>query len=157
MSLLGKVYLLVSLILLALGLVWTIVTLGANTGWVEVVLYLPAADLSPSLVRRRFEVHSAALMAGWVVTVALLAVAAIRAPFRIRAAAIAQRRTRELEREVLELRTLPLRQEDEDELLAREAHLSDTRRPVMLGASAQSMAATRAWPGSPARREGDVG
>ncbi|MFY0532091.1 hypothetical protein [Nannocystis pusilla] len=35
----------VSLILLALGLVWTIVTLGANTGWVEVVLYLPAADL----------------------------------------------------------------------------------------------------------------
>jgi hypothetical protein len=156
-SLLGKVYLLVSLILLALGLVWTLVTLGANTGWVEVVLYLPAADLAPSFVRRRFEVHVAALLAGWVATAALLAVAAIRAPFRIRSAAIAQRRTRELEREVLELRTLPLRQEDEDELLAREAHLSDTRRPVMLGVSGPSTAATRSWSGSQPRREGDVG
>lgn len=155
MSLLGKVYLLVSLILLALGLVWTIVTLGANTGWVEVVVYLPAADLSPSFVRRRFEVHTAALLAGWVVTGVLLAISAIRAPFRIRAAAIAQRRTRELEREVLELRTLPLRQDDEDELLAREAHLSDARRPVMLGLSGASVSAPRAWSGPQARRGGE--
>lgn len=157
MSLLGKVYLLISLILLALGLAWTIVTLGANTGWVEVVLYLPAADLSPSLVRRRFEIHTAALLAGWVVAAALLAIAAIRAPFRVRAAAIAQRRTRELEREVLELRTLPLRQEDEDELLAREAHLSDARRPVMLGMAGSSTSAPRAWSGPQPRREEEGG
>ena len=153
MSLLGKVYLLGSLILLALGLVWTIVTLGANTGWVEVVLYVPVADLSPTLVRRRFEVHVAALLAGWIATAALLAISAVRAPFRIRSAAIAQRRTRELEREVLELRTLPLRQEDEDEILAREAHLAEPRGPVMLGA-ASSGAAPRVWSASaPGRRE----
>lgn len=153
MSLLGKVYLFGSLILLALGLVWTIVTLGANTGWVEVVLYVPATDLAPAFVRRRFEVHVAALLAGWIATAALLAISAIRAPFRIRAAAIAQRRTRELEREVLELRTLPLRQEDEDEILAREARLGEPRGPVMLGA-ASSGSAPRPWSvGAPGRRE----
>lgn len=135
MSLLGKVYLLGSLILLALGLVWTIVTLGANTEWVEVTLYVPAADPAPGLVRRRYEVHAAALLAGWISTAALLAISAIRAPFRIRAAAIAQRRTRELEREVLELRTLPLRQEDEDEVLARDARLGEPREPVMLSSA----------------------
>lgn len=145
MSLLGKVYLLVSLAVLALGLLWTMVTLGANTGWVEVAIYMPAADLSLAFVRRRYEVHVAALMAGWIATAALLAISAVRAPFRIRSAAIAQRHVRELEREVLELRTLPLRQEEEDELLVREAHLSDTRRPVMLGGPGQSMSAPRAW------------
>lgn len=146
MSLLGKVYLLVSLFLLALGLVWTIVTLNANlphgppgdpagpsAGWVEVVLYVPQLDLSAALVRRRYEVSVAALLAGWIAAVALVAVSAIRAPFKIRGAAIAQRRTRELEREVLELRTLPLRQEEEDELLAEEAHLDDGRGKVMAG------------------------
>lgn len=130
-SLLGKVYLLVSLFLLALGLVWTIVTLNANAGWVEVVLYVPQLDLSSALVRRRYEVSVAVLLAGWIVAAALVAVSAIRAPFRIRGAAIAQRRTRELEREVLELRTLPLRQEEEDELLAEEAHLGAGRGKVM--------------------------
>jgi len=130
-SLLGKVYLLVSLFLLALGLLWTIVTLNANAGWVEVVLYVPQLDLSAALVRRRFEVSVAVLLAGWIAAGALVAVSAIRAPFRIRSAAIAQRRTRELEREVLELRTLPLRQEVEDELLAEEAHLDAPRGKVM--------------------------
>jgi hypothetical protein len=132
-SLLGKVYLLVSLFLLALGLVWTIVTLNANSGWVEVVLYVPQLDLSAALVRRRYEVSVAALLAGWIAAAALVAVSAIRAPFKIRGAAIAQRRTRELEREVLELRTLPLRQEEEDELLAEEAHLDHGRGKVMAG------------------------
>lgn len=136
MSLLGKVYLLVSLFLLALGLAWTIVTLSTNSGWVEVVLYVPQADLWGPLVRRRFEIHLAALMAGWALAGALVAVFAIRAPFRIRGAAIAQRRTRELEREVLELRMLPLRQEEEDELLAEEAHLGPAREKVVLGAVA---------------------
>lgn len=147
MSLLGKVYLLVSLACLALGLVWTMVTLAANSGWVEVAIYVPTADLSLVFVRRRFEVHVAALMAGWIATAALVAISAVRAPFRIRSAAIAQRHVRELEREVLELRTLPLRQEEEDELLVREAHLSDTRRPVMLGAASQTVAAPPAWSG----------
>lgn len=133
MSLLGKVYLLVSLFLLALGLVWTIVTLNANSGWVEVVLYVPQLDLSAALVRRRYEVSVAALLAGWIAAAALVAVSAIRAPFKIRGAAIAQRRTRELEREVLELRTLPLRQEEEDDLLAAEAHLGAGRGKVMAG------------------------
>lgn len=133
MSLLGKVYLLVSLFLLALGLVWTIVTLNANSGWVEVVLYVPQLDLSAALVRRRYEVSVAALLAGWIAAAALVAVSAIRAPFKIRSAAIAQRRARELEREVLELRTLPLRQEEEDELLAAEAHLGPGRGKVMAG------------------------
>ena len=132
-SLLGKVYLLVSLFLLALGLLWTIVTLNANSGWVEVVLYVPRVDLSGALVRRRFEVSVAVLLAGWITASALVAVAAIRAPFRIRSAAIAQRRARELEREVLELRTLPLRQEAEDALLAEEAHLEAPRGKVMVG------------------------
>jgi hypothetical protein len=141
-SLLGKVYLLVSLFLLALGLVWTIVTLNANlphgpsglqSGWVEVVLYVPQLDLSAALVRRRYEVSVAALLAGWIAATALVAVSAIRAQFKIRSAAIAQRRARELEREVLELRTLPLRQEEEDELLAEEAHLDDGRGKVMAG------------------------
>lgn len=136
MSLLGKVYLLVSLFLLALGLGWTIVTLNANSGWVEVVLYVPQLDFSALLVRRRFEIHVAALLAGWIAAAALVAVSAIRAPFRIRAAAIAQRRSRELEREVLELRTLPLRQEEEDELLAEEAHLGHAREKMVLGAVA---------------------
>jgi hypothetical protein len=38
---------------------------------------------------------------------------------------------RELEREVLELRTLPLRQQEEDELLAAEAHVEPGTRKVM--------------------------
>lgn len=139
MSLLGKVYLLVSLFLLGLGLVWTVITLNANAGWVEVTLYTPQLDLSGLLVRRRFEVSVAALLAGWIAAAALVAVSAIRAPFRIRGAAIAQRRTRELEREVLELRTLPLRQEEEDEILAAEAHLGRAREKVMLGVLDHSM------------------
>lgn len=132
-SLLGKVYLLVSLFLLALGLLWTIVTLNANSDWVEVVLYVPRLDLSGALVRRRYEVSVAALLAGWITASALVAVSAIRMPFRVRSAAIAQRRARELEREVLELRTLPLRQEAEDALLAQEAHLEAPRGRAMVG------------------------
>ena len=131
MSVLGKAYLAVSLGLVVVGLFWSSLTLQENSNWVEVVLWTPRPDLLEPFVRRRFEVNVAALMAGWAVTGAMVALAAIRAPFKIRGAALAQRRMRELEREVLELRTLPLRQREEDEILAAEAHLAAGSQRVM--------------------------
>jgi hypothetical protein len=41
-SLLGKVYLLVSLGLAVLGLVWAVMILRDNAGWVPVSLWIPA-------------------------------------------------------------------------------------------------------------------
>lgn len=131
MSLLGKVYLGVSLVLLLVGVAWASNTLQANAAWVEIVLAVPRLDLLEPLARIRYEVNLAVLLAGWVLAVALLGVLAIRAPFRIRSAAVTQRRIRELEREVLELRTLPLRQHEEDEILAAEAHVDAGTRKVM--------------------------
>ena len=131
MSLLGKVYLGVSLALLLVGVAWASNTLQANAAWVEIVLAVPRFDLLEPLARIRYEVNLAALLAGWVAAVGILAVLAIRAPFKIRSAAVTQRRIRELEREVLELRTLPLRQHEEDEMLAAEAHVDAGTRKVM--------------------------
>ncbi|MBK6917033.1 MAG: hypothetical protein IPH07_06505 [Deltaproteobacteria bacterium] len=131
MSLLGKVYLGVSLVLLLIGVAWASNTLQANAAWVEIVLAVPRLDLLEPLARIRYEVNLAVLLAGWVIAVALVGVLAIRAPFRIRGAAVTQRRIRELEREVLELRTLPLRQHEEDEILAAEAHVDAGTRKVM--------------------------
>jgi len=131
MSALGKVYLGVSLTCLLLGIVWASSTLQANAAWVEIVLAVPQLDALEPVARIRYEVNLAALLAGWVVTVGMLAIVAMRAPFRIRSAAIVQRRIRELEREVLELRTLPLRQHEEDEILAAEAHVDAGTRKVM--------------------------
>ena len=131
MSLLGKVYLGVSLALLLVGVAWASNMLQANAAWVEIVLAVPRLDLLEPLARIRYEVNLAALLAGWVAAVGILAVLAIRAPFKIRSAAVTQRRIRELEREVLELRTLPLRQHEEDEMLAAEAHVDAGTRKVM--------------------------
>lgn len=131
MSALGKVYLGVSLTCLLLGIVWASSTLQANAAWVEIVLAVPRLDALEPVARIRYEVNLAALLAGWIVTVGMLAIVAMRAPFRIRSAAIVQRRIRELEREVLELRTLPLRQQEEDEILAAEAHVDAGTRKVM--------------------------
>ncbi len=160
MSALGKVYLLVSLSLLLLGLVWAVTNLQENTAWVPVSLWLPAWGdpdfpggglIAPSSdpasaahsgaapagwglwQARHFQLSASALLAGWLTTFVLMAVYAIRAPFRIRAAAVAQRRLRALEREVLELRTLPLRQAEEDDMLAAEAHLEVAPQRAMLG------------------------
>lgn len=130
-SLLGKVYLGVSLALLIIGVVWASNTLQANAAWVEIVLAVPRLDLIEPLPRVRYEVNLAVLLGGWVVAAGLLAIAAIRAPFRIRGAALLQRRVRELEREVLELRMLPLRQQEEDEILAAEAHIETGTKKVM--------------------------
>lgn len=131
MSVFGKVYFGVTLALFAFGLVWASTTLQANAGWVEVVVTVPRTNLLEPLARIRYEVNLAALMAGWVVTGAIVLLVAIRAPFKIRTTAKAQRRMRDLEREVLELRTLPLRQHDEDELLAADAHLDTSAKKVM--------------------------
>ena len=131
MSALGKVYLGVSLTCLLVGIVWASSTLQANSAWVEIVLAVPRLDLLEPVARIRYEVNLAALLAGWMLAAGIVAVLAMRAPFRIRSAAVAQRRVRELEREVLELRTLPLRQQEEDEILAAEAHVDAGSRKVM--------------------------
>ncbi|MCB9701693.1 MAG: hypothetical protein H6711_07370 [Myxococcales bacterium] len=131
-SLLGKAYLAVTLGLFFAGLLWASLTMQENAAWVEVVVWAPHADFVAPFVRRRFEVNVAGLMIGWMVAGALIALYAIRAPFKIRGAAIAQRRLRELEREVLELRTLPLRQQEEDEILAAEAHIEAGSKKVMI-------------------------
>lgn len=132
MSLLGKVYLGVSLVLLVLGLVWASHALQSNAATpIKIQLLVPRLDLSEPLVRHFYEVKAAALVAGWVVAGGILAVLAMRTPFRIRGAAMTQRRIRELEREVLELRRLPLRQQEEDETLAQEAHIDVGTKKVM--------------------------
>lgn len=131
MSVLGKVYLGVSLALFVVGVVWASNTLQANAAWVEIVLAVPRLDLLEPLARVRYEVNLAGLMAGWVVAAGLLGLLAMRAPFKIRGAAVRQRRIRELEREVLDLRRLPLRQQEEDEALAEEAHIEAGTKKVM--------------------------
>lgn len=130
-SVLGRAYLGVSLILFILGLVWFSLVLQENRAWDEVVLLVPRFDSVDPLVRQRIKVSVAALLAGWGAVVGLLLLLAMRAPFRIRSTAVLQRRLRELEREILELRTLPLRQHEEDEILAAEAHLDIRAKKVM--------------------------
>lgn len=131
MSVLGKVYLFVSLGFVVLGLLWMSMTLQENTAWVEVVLWTPRIDFLEPFVRRRYAVNVSGLLAGWGVAIGIVAFYAIRAPFRIRDVARTQRRLRELEREVLTLRTLPLRQQEEDEILAAQAHLDRGPKKVM--------------------------
>ena len=130
-SVLGKVYLAVSLLLFVLGIVWASSTLQSNATWIEIVVAVPRLDLIEPLTRIRYEVNSAVLMGGWVLAAAIVALLAMRAPFKIRAAAVMQRRVRELEREVLELRRLPLRQQEEDEILAAAAHIEAGTKKVM--------------------------
>lgn len=176
MSALGKAYLLVSLSLLLLGLVWAVTTMQENTAWVPVSLWLPAwggpdfpgegliAPASEPAAApagwglwqaRHYQFSASALLAGWLTTFVFMAVYAIRAPFRIRAAAVAQRRLRALEREVLELRTLPLRQAEEDDMLAAEARLEVAPQRAMLGhligrASERPVTPPERSPGGPA-------
>jgi hypothetical protein len=130
-SALGKVYLGVSLTLLVMGVVWASSTLQANAAWVEIVLAVPRFDLIEPLQNIRYQVSLAALMGGWLVSIAILSIQAMRAPFKIRMAARTRRRIKDLEDEVLTLRRLPLRQQEEDELLAAHAQLEDGTRKVM--------------------------
>lgn len=130
-SVLGRAYLGVSLIVFILGLIWFTLVLQENRAWVEVVLLVPRFDFVDPLVRKRFQMNVAAILAGWGGCVSLLLLMGIIAPFRIRSMALLQRRQRELEREILELRTLPLRQQEDDEILAAEAHLDIRAKKVM--------------------------
>ena len=130
-SLLGRAYLGVSLIVFILGLIWFTLVLQENRAWVEVVLLVPRFDFVDPLIRKRFQMNVAAILAGWGGAVSLILLVGIIAPFRIRSMALFQRRLRELEREILELRTLPLRQQEEDEILAAEAHLDIRAKKVM--------------------------
>ena len=130
-SVLGRAYLAVSLIVFILGLIWFTLVLQENRAWVEVVLLVPRFDFVDPLVRKRFQMNVAGILAGWGGAVSLMLLAGIVAPFRIRSMALFQRRLRELEREILELRTLPLRQQEEDEILAAEAHLDIRAKKVM--------------------------
>jgi hypothetical protein len=130
-SVLGRAYLGVSLVVFILGLIWFTLVLQENRAWIEVVLLVPSLDFVDPLPEKRFRMNVAAIMAGWGGCVSLLLLAGIYAPFRIRSMALLQRRQRELEREILELRTLPLRQQEEDEILAAEAHLDIRAKKVM--------------------------
>ena len=130
-SVLGRAYLYVCLFTIVLGLIWFAPVLQENRAWVEVVLLVPGPDFVDPLVRKRIEANVAAVMVGWGGFVGLILVVIAVAPFRVRSMALLQRRLRELEREILELRTLPLRQQEEDEILATEAHLDIRAKKVM--------------------------
>jgi len=130
-SVLGRAYLAISLSLFVIGVLWASFTLQENAAWVEIVLLLPQLDSLDALQQSRYEVNLAGLLAGWAIVFGLIALLAMRAPFIIRGAAMTQRRIRELEREVLELRTLPLRQQEEDEILEAEAHIEAGTQKVM--------------------------
>lgn len=130
-SVLAKAYLYVSMALFVLGMLWFVLVLQENRAWVEVVTLVPQLDFVEPLVRTRFRMNVAVLWAGWGGFVALLGLMVIVAPFRVRSMARLTRRMRELEREILELRTLPLRQQEEDEILAAEAHLDIRAKKVM--------------------------
>jgi hypothetical protein len=130
-SVLGRAYLGASLLVFILGLIWFTLVLQENRAWIEVVLLVPTFDFVDPLPEKRLRMNVAAIMAGWGGCVSLLLLAGIYAPFRIRSMALLQRRLRELEREILELRTLPLRQQEEDEILAAEAHLDIRAKKVM--------------------------
>jgi hypothetical protein len=114
-SVLGKAYVGFFVVVFIVGIAWGSTTLQSNASLVEIVLAVPSLDMVEPVRRVRYEVNLAWLMAGWVAAGAILVLAAMRAPFRIRGAAIAQKRLRELEREVKELRTLPLRQQAYDD------------------------------------------
>jgi hypothetical protein len=130
-SVLGKAYLGVFLVVFVVGIAWASTTLQSNASLVEVVVAVPRIDVLEPVQRIRYEVNLAWLMAGWVVAGGLVVLGAMRAPFRIRSAAIVQKRLRELDREVKELRTLPLRQQAYDDDLADEAQLDLAPRKVM--------------------------
>lgn len=154
MTLLGKVYFGVSLTLLMVGVLWASSTLQANTGTVRIRVATPQADLVEPLATPEYVVNRAALMVGWGLAGSLVIVWAIRAPFRIRGLARSRRRIKDLEREVLELRKLPLRQQEDDEWLAAEAQLEDGTRKVMTEQIARDGRDERRSRDKPTRRGG---
>ena len=65
MSLLGKVYLLVSLGLVVLGMLWAMMTLRDNPAWVPVTLWIPGWTPEGLWQARHYDVSASALLAGW--------------------------------------------------------------------------------------------
>lgn len=132
MSLLGRIYVLVAVILFVVLSSWALWTLRENANLVEVVMLVPQLRGGDFVAQKAVDLSVGALLLGWLVAGASLLLIAARAPYRIRAAASRLRRIRELEKEVQTLRVLPLRQQEEDELLAQEARLDLHERRVMI-------------------------
>lgn len=131
MSLLGRIYLLIAALIFVVLASWALWILRENATTVDLRVVLPHLDPTSPSVYRSMQVSVATLLAGWLVGAGVVGLVIARAPFRIRSAARRLRRIRELEREVQQLRTLPLRQHEEDELLAEEARLEIQERKVM--------------------------
>lgn len=131
MSLLGRIYVLVAATIFVLLASWALWTLRENSRLVEVVFLIPSLSAGASGAREGVQLSVGALLMGWVSAGSVLLLVAVRAPYRIRATAQRLRRIRELEKEVQTLRVLPLRQHEEDELLAQEARLDLHERRVM--------------------------
>lgn len=130
MSLLGRIYVFVAVILFVILGSWALWILRENANLVQVVL-VPELRTGAGGIRQVADLSVGALLLGWLVAGACILLVAVRAPYRIRAAAGRLRRIRELEKEVQTLRVLPLRQQEEDELLAQEARLDLHERRVM--------------------------
>ncbi|MEE9386940.1 MAG: hypothetical protein V3V08_26275 [Nannocystaceae bacterium] len=133
MSTLARVYLAVTLSLLLAGVVFSWLSLRALDGDVtaDVVIFLPQFDLAVPAIGIEWQVPVRLLASGWVALGLLVSALLIRLPFRVRQVAQRHRRLREYRKEVLELRTLPLRQAEDDALLAAEARLDLPRPKVM--------------------------
>ncbi|TPV94555.1 MAG: hypothetical protein B7733_14620 [Myxococcales bacterium FL481] len=133
MSTLARGYLALSLSLLVAGGVFAYLSLRAPGNDDVVTLYLLLPRLDADAPYRQLSRHLSlrALAAGWAVLGGVLAFWIVRLPFRIRREAALQRKVREYRAEVLELRTLPLREAEEDAALAAEARLDMPRPKVM--------------------------
>jgi len=133
-NLLAKTYLYVLFVAVCVFLLWTLHTLtfAENASQrLEVWLFAPSLSGEMGGVSTRHEASLPFLLAGWVTVGCGLCFFAWRLPARIRRSAATQRELRALRREVLKLRTLPLRQREEDEQLAREAQLALGRGTVL--------------------------
>lgn len=127
MNLLAKTYLYLLFLAVCLFLLWTVHTLtfAENASQrLDVWLFIPSVGDGAVGHSARRQVSLPLLLAGWVAVGGLIFLGAWRIPARLRRTAATQRELRALRREVLKLRTLPLRQREEDEQLAREAQLA---------------------------------
>ena len=132
-STLARVYLALSLSLLIAGgaFAWLSLRAPGNDGAVTLYLLVPQLDADAPYAELTRDLSVRVLAAGWVLLVGVLWLFAMRLPFRIRRMAALQRKVREYRAEVLELRTLPLRQAEDDATLAAEARLDMPRPKVM--------------------------
>ena len=134
MNLLAKTYLYVLFLAVCVFLLWTLHTItfaeNANQTF-EVWLFMPSWRGEAMGTSVRYPMSLPLLLAGWATVGCGICFLAWRLPARIRRSASTQRELRALRREVLKLRTLPLRQREEDEQLAREAQLALGRGTVL--------------------------